>query len=269
MAKDKKLLNKLIAQIAKGLNFLNYHIRIESVSSNGANYTSNLYSVTITEGDRMVYLFAKVAAIGDKMRLNAPKIYEIENFVYTKVLKAYERLQDEHHVFNEHRITFCKFYGYEPTVREEIIVLEDLVPVGFKPYDRMKSIEWDYAKSAVTEMAKMHSLAFAYNEYYSEDFFSVMDELKVLWKTEPERSYYEGVRRKTIETTLEEHKDKIQRFLDTHKGEMYRNMYNKWGRRPVLGHGDFRPSNLLHRVREVSSTSFVILKTVFNFFIAA
>lgn len=254
MAQNEIILNKLLHQIAKEQNYINYDIKIEPVSSGGANYTTALYNITMTEGGNNIYLFGKVAIIKEKMRAGAPRVYEIENYAYTKIVTTYERLQDEHQIAQEHRLAFSKFYAYNPTEYEETLVLENLVKQGYQNYDRLKSVDWQYTKSALRDLAKMHALAFAFSEYYPEEFTKAVDDLKSYWIMEDEqiKSYYDGSMTKAVEVTKEKNKDKLLRFFDEIKEGLFENLYCKWGRRPVLGHGDYRLSNLLHRIRDVS-----------------
>ncbi|CAB3219722.1 unnamed protein product [Arctia plantaginis] len=50
MEKAESILNKILPQIAADLNYVNYKIQIDPISSGGANYTSLLYNITIEEG---------------------------------------------------------------------------------------------------------------------------------------------------------------------------------------------------------------------------
>lgn len=255
MAQNAEHLNKLLEQIAKEQNFVNYDIKIEPISSGGANYTSALYNINISEGDKVLYMFAKLAILGASLRTDAPKVYEIESFAYTKILKAFERLENEHQVPEEHRLVFSKFYGYNPSVYEETIVLENLVKVGYQSYDRFKSIDWPYTKSALRDLAKMHALSLAYSEYHSVEFMEIIEELQNKWKSENRqiKDYYKSLMTKAVDKTRAKNRDKLRRFFDGVDGDVFGTLYNKWGRRPVIGHGDFRPSNLLHRTRDVST----------------
>lgn len=259
MAKSEAILNKLMLDIAKEQNFVNYALIIEPISSGGANYTSTLYNVTLTEGDRCVHMFAKVAAVGEAMRSQAPKFYQTENFFYTQLLKLYDRLQDEQQVPEEHRLIFPKFYGSNTEVYEETIVLENLVEEGYQSYDRFKSIEWDYAKSAVTNLAKLHALSYAYGEYYPTEFNKIAGELKFEFDMSSEMmaGYFKNILAQTFSNTVEENREKLQKFFETFEMESYFEMYLASGRR-VLGHGDYRPSNLMHKIREVSFSIYFI-----------
>lgn len=253
MSQSGLILNKLISQIAKDQHFVNYDVKIEPISSGGANFTSTLHNITIAEGDKCLHMFAKVAAIGEAMRTQTPKFYQTESFFYTKILKLYEQLQDDHQVPQKHRLALPKFYGCNTEVYQETIVLENLIIKGYQAYNRFKSVDWEYAKSAMTEVAKLHASAFAYGEYYPEEYTKLVDDLKQEFDLNSDMmsDFLKHYKEKAVYSVREENRRKLQDFFDSFKNETFRE-YFTWTRRPVLGHGDFRPSNLMHRIRKVS-----------------
>ncbi|XP_037295302.1 uncharacterized protein LOC119189508 [Manduca sexta] len=151
-----ELLNKIVAEQA----LVAPQVKIQPISSGGANFTTQLLQVTISHGDDELKLFAKVAAVGEKFRQELPgfRMFEAENDFYTKLIKFYENLQEKHNVPQDKRFVAPKCYGCSSKLYEEVIVLEDLSAQGFTVYDRMKSVDWDYASKAVEEIAKFHAL---------------------------------------------------------------------------------------------------------------
>ncbi|CAB3244346.1 unnamed protein product [Arctia plantaginis] len=252
MAKVERMLNKLLLQVAKEQNFINFDLKIKPVSSGGANFSSTLFNVSITEGDKVVHLFVKVAAAGEQLRTQGgSKVYETEIFAYTKLAEVYKGLEEEHQVPEEHRLKFAKFYGCNPTVFEETLVLEDLVEAGYVAFDRFKCFDLKYATSALTELAKMHALSLAYGVYHPGAYIEVIDYVnKRNWVVQAGSSlvgYLETVFATALKNAREETKDKLQRFLEKFDKAAYGDFYRTSGP-PVLGHGDFRPSNLMHKV---------------------
>lgn len=257
MAKAEQILNTLLQQIAKEQNFVNYDLKVEPISSGGANYTSSLHNITITEGNKCVHMFAKVAAVGEVMRTQAPKFFKTESFAYTQLIKIYNKLQEEHQVPKEHRLVFPKFYGCNTKFYEETIVLENLITEGYQAYDRFQCIDWEYAKSAFNELAKLHALAFAYGEYHPEEFSKVLEDLKFIFDTENEMmsGYFVKIIEKALSVINDGNRGMLQRYFESETSRMYLE-YMKWNKRPVLGHGDYRPSNLMHRIKKVSLFTF-------------
>lgn len=253
MADVDQHFNRLLEKIAEEQNFVNYVLNIEPISSGGANYTSKLYNVTIKEGPNELNLFAKVAAIGEKMRSQAPRFYETERYAYTKLAKVYERIEEENGISAEHRLVFPKFYGSNPNEFEETIVLENLVKAGYSAYDRFKSIDWPYARAAIEEVAKMHALSFAYAERHTEEFDKIVEILKFEWQmdTGDMKDYFQKVVVRAIEIVRDENRETLKCFFETFNKDEFA-VHFKACRRMALGHGDFRPSNLMHRNRDVS-----------------
>ncbi|KAH9639057.1 hypothetical protein HF086_003588 [Spodoptera exigua] len=153
----KQSFKDLLHTIAKEQKFVDYSLDIKEISSGGANYTSKLFSVTVTEGTNTLRLFCKVAAIGDKMRSQLDKIYTTEHFFYTKLAKMYRNIEDQCEIPDELKLNLSKYYGSIIQLNEESMVLEDLVAAGYDTYDRFKSIDWPYAQAAVRELAKFHA----------------------------------------------------------------------------------------------------------------
>lgn len=256
----ENIIKELLVKIVKEHNFVGYDVKIEPITSDGANYTSALYNVTLTKKENAVHMFAKVAAVGEKFRSKAPKFYETEQFVYTKLLKIYEQLEEKYDVPQEQRLTFAKFYGYNPNEYEETIILENLVMNGYEAFDRFKTFDWQYAKSAVTNLARFHGLSLAYGKYYPEEFAELVGKLKFKLPASDEEieGYFALVITRAIETTREENRDKLKRFFKSFQSKQFLEYYQV-DQTPVLGHGDYKPSNLMHKIREDGTVEIKIL----------
>lgn len=256
MAHTEQTLRELLNKIAIEHNYSNYEMSINEIVSGGANYTSKLYTVVIREPNKdNLYLFAKVATIGEKFRSEVPlTIFDTERFAYTKLWKIYEALEEENGVPEEDRLLFTKFYGYDPNLYQETVVLENLLAKGFGPYDRFKPLTWEYAYSAILELAKLHALSLAYSEKSPKEFEKDLADLKMEWKDGVMDTMTEGSRVTALKTVKPEYKEALERFMEKYMKDLF-TRFAKPVLRPVIVHGDFRGSNLLHRVREVSSLS--------------
>ncbi|KAJ8717581.1 hypothetical protein PYW07_005511 [Mythimna separata] len=242
--------NDLVHKIAQEQKFANYDLDVKPISSGGANYTSKLYTVTISEGSRVLQMFAKIAAVGEQMRAHMPKLYDTERYFYTKLDDLYEKIENDFKLPDEHKLAFPKFYGCNPAKYEETVVLENLVVDGYLAYDRMKAIDWPYASSAVKELAKFHAVSFAHWKYYPENFETVMEEFKFDFNMGDDgmKRHMETVTSRAIDLVDEQNKAKLARFFEAalSSPESFAPEFKK-SRRPVLGHGDYRPSNLMHK----------------------
>uniref|UniRef100_A0A2H1V9I8 SFRICE_008179 n=1 Tax=Spodoptera frugiperda TaxID=7108 RepID=A0A2H1V9I8_SPOFR len=251
MAEVELSLREYINIIAREHKYVNPDITIEGISSEGGNYSSKLYTAVVREaGKEDLHLFAKVAVTGEDLRKHMPDLYTTENYAYTKLIQLYETLEREGGVLEEDRLVFCKFYGFDPSLYREILVLENLLPQGYGPHDRFHSIDWPYAAAAVRELAKMHALSFAFAKRHPEEFEKTFSTLKGIWEALP----FEEVEPKNIECAIQvlgsEHRDK---FINHVKRREY-SVRNFW--KPsafkVIMHGDYRGSNMMKRVRKAN-----------------
>lgn len=252
MSDAEKILQNYLEKIVLDLNLINPNITVKPVSSGGGNYTTVLYSVKIKSDNKNDFdLFAKVAALSDKMRTAMPmRIYEVEHLAYTQLLRTYQNLEIINNVPEEHRLQIPKYYGSSDKMMEEVMILEDLTARGYSVYDRLKSIDWEYAAAAMEEMAKLHALSFAYSIAEPEEFNDLLNKLAFEWTMDDEqaKSFWDNILLSGVEGTREENRKLVKNFLLTFDdGKKFIELYDPL-RRCALIHRDFRVSNLMHKV---------------------
>lgn len=253
MSSPEATLRELLHTIAEKRYHHEFEINIKSINSGGANYTSALFLATLTAKEKeALHLFAKVAIVGDRMRIlmNATKMFYVEDFFYNELIKTYEEIQDKHGVTGEDRYVAPKFYGSHSKFGEETVVLENLTIRGYGSYDRLKSLDWDHASSAVEELAKFHALSFAYQNEQPDIFDRVMNDL---WFYKPnsdevvhEKYFPKMISRALNHITNDDYRDRVKNFMESGATDMYEK-YNRPFGHPVLVHGDYRPSNLFFK----------------------
>ncbi|CAH2089111.1 unnamed protein product [Euphydryas editha] len=249
MDKDSsEILNRMLVRIAKENQYYESKINIKSVSTGGANYTSFLHNATISApGKDYLNLFVKQAALGEKIRSSTKiLIYEIENFFYNKLLKNYEAIEERYMVPSEHRLITPKFYASNDECCKEILILEDMTSKGYQSFNRFETIDWKYASKSVQNLAKLHALSFAWSVNDPERFKNTtklnLNAYISLWL-----DLLKNATTRAIEVTRPENKERMEKFCkDVTKNDVFRDFFNPI-RRPVIAHGDYRPSNLLHR----------------------
>ncbi|CAH2089108.1 unnamed protein product [Euphydryas editha] len=243
-----KILNKMLEKIAQENQYFKSKISIKSASSGGANYTSYLHQVTISApGKDDLKLFVKLAALGEKIRFSTELIlYETENFFYNKLLKNYEAIEERNLVPSEHRLVTPKFYASNEECCKEVLILEDMTSKGYQIFDRFESIDWKYASKSVQNLAKLHALSIAWSVDDPERFKNNTNldlSACILFRLELLRNATAFI----IEATRKENKGRMEKFCkEMTKNDVFRDFF-KPIRRPVIAHGDYRPSNLLHR----------------------
>ncbi|XP_059046629.1 uncharacterized protein LOC131842126 [Achroia grisella] len=247
-------LRNLLEEIAKKNEYGRPNIAINPVSTGGGNFSSELFTVIVSESDKEdLHLFAKIAIAGEMVRSQMPvDIFMMERLFYLDLLKKFQDIETAHNVPKEKRLPVPKYYGSHTKLYEESIVLENLAEKGFITYDRFKSIDWEYAAKAVESLAKFHALSMAYREKNRREFREFVE------KTQFEKEMlinmmshmFEQRKITTLAVTTEKHKSKLQKYLDTQINVKALLDLFVSTQRPVLNHGDYRTSNLMHRYNE-------------------
>ncbi|CAK1550262.1 unnamed protein product [Leptosia nina] len=247
---EEQNLLDLLNVIAKK-QYNNYKISIEPFSTDGANYSSKLYAVKISEENQELCLFTKVAAIGDELRSNSfSNIYETEIEFYTKIFQRYQEIEEKHNVPEDEKLVVPKLYGYRDEYLEEILVFDNLLARGYQMYDRFQTMDWDYASQSLTALARLHGLSMAYSVEYPEEFKEYTEKLKIKEDIDGLRDYLNAAIDNVLQVTKEENKGRLQVFLGTVTSAEYFVSVLKPMKSSVLTHADYRPSNLLHRVQD-------------------
>ncbi|KAI8420505.1 hypothetical protein MSG28_008985 [Choristoneura fumiferana] len=255
METPKDTVSNLIAKIAEEIKYVDYDADIKEISSHGANLTAVLFLVKLKAKDKKdINLFAKVAVLGDSVRKTSPIPcpFTTEIYFYKKVLKQFEMLQEKHSVPEEHRLVFPKIYGINEQYLTETIVLENLMANGFKTHARQKTVDLEYASTAIELIAKFHALSLAYCKEDPEDYEEVSNKLTI--DTSIMLSLMDIMKPKMIGTAMsvvsDVNKEKLEKYLAGEGEEdrflQFMSVYYSKGSQ-MLAHGDFKPSNLMHR----------------------
>ncbi|XP_013192456.2 uncharacterized protein LOC106136452 [Amyelois transitella] len=259
MAVAEQRLLKLLDQIAKEQKYNDYNVDVKPISTGGANYTTALFTVTITEPDKEdLHLFAKVAILSEGMRKEMPfDLYEVEYFAYNKLEKIYNEMQDRYKIPANDRLVFAKYYGSNTNVTEETIVLEDLTAKGYECHDRFKCFDWPYASKAVGMLAKFHGLSIAFGEENPTEFQGWLNKYQFkLNESDSHGMFFKKIATLALKVVKEENKGRLAKFLELLSvGKMVE--FNAPIRRPMLVHGDYRPSNLMHRENKDGSVDVI------------
>ncbi|XP_013187132.2 uncharacterized protein LOC106132312 [Amyelois transitella] len=252
MVDREVLLHHMAEDIAKKHNYNDAKIKIEPISTEGANYSSVLFNITISATTKKdLHLFAKVLNFNESVRSSmGGLIIEIEGWVYEDLAGIFKKIEDKCEVPDKFRYVFPEFYGYNPKLYAETLILENLVARGFEVYDRLKSIDWPYAAKAVETLAKFHALSMAYGkenpEIYEKKFGN---NIEIALKPLGER--FNDFVETALSVLKEENKERLRQFRD--KEQSQGNVFVKYmtmKSKPVLAHGDYRPSNIMHKVNK-------------------
>ncbi|CAK1584111.1 unnamed protein product [Parnassius mnemosyne] len=258
MSDTEQLLCSLLKTIATEHDYKDCETKLQSFSTEAANHTSQLHHITLSAtGKDDLKLFAKSAIVNENIRAQTQfEIFETEMFFYSELLKQFQEMEKHHNVPTEHRLATVKFYGCNREHLKEILVLEDLSAQGFDIYDRLKSFDWNHASKAVTELSKLHALSIAYSKEYPEKFDALYTKLHK--DIDNIKSFLQIIINKTMMVIKGENKVKVGAFLQKVQFDEFKKFHMP-SRRPVIAHGDFRASNLMHRTREDGQLEVVII----------
>lgn len=260
MSAAEQRIRELLHRIAREQNFQDYELQVSPISTGGANYSSLLYVATISGQQRdALHLFIKVAAMSEQMREKVSTVvFDTEKAMYTDVKQAYRKIEINHHVPEEHRLYLPEYYGADTSHLHEMLVLENMAVKGFVTHDRFKSIDWEYASKAVIELAKLHSLSIAFQREYPKEFQKLKDTCFVDWFTEDlfNTFFGSGVKH-ALDVLTEDNKKKYKKYVETKVDFATVKKHYLPLRVEVITHGDYRPSNLMHRTRDDGSLEIV------------
>lgn len=259
MASSEEKLRKLLVKIAKEQNYREDRIIIHPINSGGANFTTNLYKGIISASFKPdIKLFAKIANLSEEVRGTneaLAKVYLVETIFYTELSVTFEKLYEKNKVPTENRLVKPEYYGHELSDFKEILVLEDLEAKGYKNFDRMKTFDWEYASIAVQHLAELHALGIAYQKENAAEFEEVVTKFEINFESNSEMTmmFLTKAIADVCAVVSLEYKKKLEKYFssqDVIKQAMSRFMTDK----TMLIHGDYRPSNLMHK-RRVSITT--------------
>ncbi|XP_026739283.1 uncharacterized protein LOC113502098 [Trichoplusia ni] len=255
MERREQNLRDLLNKVAAEQGFKQYELIINEISSGGANYNSQLFTVILREQNKDdLHLFAKMAIYRKNMKRYRKNVFGVEHYLYTKICETFKVFEEENDLPEEYRLKLAKCYGFYDGENEEILVLDNLFARGYSSFNRFKSIDWEYASAAFTALARFHALSLGYSEVYPEKFKSILAEIH---NDQSSLIDTDKFVRSTLKTALKNMQPQYQKslanYINSFLGQKVILMQPPTFR-PVIAHGDFRGNNLLHRVHPVSYT---------------
>lgn len=252
MSDAEQTLREYLNKILDEINYIPRETNIRAISSGGGNFTSAIFLVNVTSPNKNeLKLFAKVAIVKEEMRkrMNADWLFDTERFVYGKLAKIYNKLEEKMNIPEEHRYTFPKCYGCNAEFGNEIVVMENLAEKGYNPYSRFLSMDWAHGSKAVENLAKFHALSFAFAKYEPEEFEQLTADMpyKIGRDAAEEidesmKDIFEKMVKRSLDVIKDEQKESVGKFIQKN---FNLRTYNRVIGNPVIAHGDYRMSNIL------------------------
>ncbi|CAG5019844.1 unnamed protein product [Parnassius apollo] len=248
MTDTASILRDVLSTIAAKEKYENCDIKIKLINTDGANYSSHLYEVTISAPNKPdLELFGKVVTIAEDVRaaLNVP-VFDTEQFFYTSLLYEYRLLEEKYKIPERNRFLTANCYGFDNGYLRETVVLENLSKKNFKSYNRFESVTWEYAAECIKQMAYLHVLSVAFGQDNPEKKDDIFKTIKFTFP----KFMFDKMVQNAIAVVKEEYREKFTTFLEENlKTENFEKFF-KPNHLAVIAHGDFRPSNLMHRILE-------------------
>ncbi|XP_047989711.1 uncharacterized protein LOC125228994 [Leguminivora glycinivorella] len=192
--------------------------------------------------------------MGEKVHQNAPIScpFTTELYFYTQVQKQYEIIQEKYAIPEDQRVRLPKLYGCRDEYLSETLVFEDLIAQGYKNFNRQKTANLEYVKTAIDLMARFHALSLAFHDNDPDAFDKASEKLRM--DVSKMVAITAIMKPKMVSSALEvvedKYRDKLEKFLNQEQcpvlqfADMLRSKNKK-----ILVHRDFKPSNLMHRRR--------------------
>ncbi|XP_047984192.1 uncharacterized protein LOC125224784 [Leguminivora glycinivorella] len=234
--KLRKVLNCIVQE--KFPNALD--VKIKPVSTNGANYCSELFEANIATPEDTHELFAKVDSLGDQLNAASKHLSNIEIFALTSLSSAYENLEAKFGI--KEKFIFPKFYKSV----DGVIVMENLASKGYEVYDRFKIIDLNYASKSLEALARFHALSISFKNERPEEFRKAVEVLNVTLSVFTS-FHSEGQIDAAMAAVDEADREKLAKLLEGSRGLSKLLDLTEPRKTAVIVHGDYRASNLMHK----------------------
>ncbi|CAK1584096.1 unnamed protein product [Parnassius mnemosyne] len=232
-------------------------IKIKLSNTDGANYSSDLYEATISAPKKPdLELFGKVVIIAEDVRaaLNVP-VFDAEHLFYTNLLNEYRFLEEKYNIPERNRFLTAKSYGFDNGYLRETVVMENLSKKNFKCFNRFESVTWEYAAECIKQMAYLHVLSVTFGHYNSEKRDEICKKINFKFQ----KFMFDKMVENAIAGAKKEYRERFTAFLKENlKTENFEKFF-KPIHLAVIAHGDFRPSNLMHRRLEDGTLEIAVL----------
>ncbi|KAB0801591.1 hypothetical protein PPYR_03777 [Photinus pyralis] len=171
-----------LEELLKKLGTRNYIINISAGTIKGDNFLGVIAKVQVTgetaTGEHVIQNFiVKSAPRNENFRMFAPvhAAYEREIYIYSKVLPAFLKLQNDRGIQNPFR-SYAKYYDSSVADMNEALIMEDMKEYGFKLHDRHRPLDYNHTLLVLREYGKFHALSFALRDQEPKIFAELAEE---------------------------------------------------------------------------------------------
>ncbi|XP_038211451.1 uncharacterized protein LOC119831953 [Zerene cesonia] len=128
--------------------------------------------------------------------------------------------------------------------------MENLMCKGYQMFDRFQTIDWNYTKESLKQLAILHALSVAFSIEHPKEFEEKTKNLTLKSDLDSMKEVFKLTLNNILESSKEEHKDRLKNFMQNTVTPDNMNFMMRPMKRTFITHGDYRPSNLMHKLRE-------------------
>lgn len=184
---------------------------------------------------------------------NSARHFGREQYVFEKILPAFEQFQLKHLKENEIFQNYPKMILASSEIENEFILLNDLCSSGYTNMDRPTPLDFDNCVWVLTNLAKFHAISFAFKEQNGILFDKLVEPLTEILFVKPIDNGFNAFLKNNLDyslTTLDKDLDKeviekLVGFSDIYGEFMAECCYERED--AVVLHGDCWISNILFK----------------------
>nr|CAH7730308.1 unnamed protein product [Callosobruchus chinensis] len=164
-----------LSEALQNENFEHFEVKLSGEAEKGEGFMGQVIFVTadgITKESKpkKLDLVLKVSKDNETFRESIGKLaFDREIHMYEDVFVAFGALQKQNRVLAPFE-AYPKCYKCLKTEKKEILILENLRPLGFELHDRKICFNLDHTRTVLQQYAKFHALSFALKDQNREQF---------------------------------------------------------------------------------------------------
>ncbi|XP_047998837.1 uncharacterized protein LOC125236168 [Leguminivora glycinivorella] len=252
---------KLVESVLQKRGFTNGKVIVEPVGQKGDNYVAHVKRFIYEAEDGTSFkMIGKVAPVAEQIRLlmNTVIMFNNEITMYSQVLPKLDEIQNTAVATEDEKVRFPTCYGVVDEAPYEFILLEDLKEAGFEMLDRMEPLSKDGIRLAIKDLAKYHSLSYAFRNSEPELYENYSNRLLNMWAimaSAPEtEQYFEALENdliNMIQNVSDKYKNVLKGALSqlAHFAKKIQN-YEKGSKYSIIQQGDCWINNILFRLED-------------------
>lgn len=249
-------IQKAVREVIEEYHMKDAVITMPSSEDFGKNYMGKLHRLEITskEKELTLNLILKLAPSEPEMDSFVPldQIFEREINVYTKILDAFDSVQDK--VPEVYKFRHAKCYKVVNEDVKKLLILEDLSVKDFRLVHKGESLDFSHTKLVITNLARLHALSFAMKKRNLDELNRMSNYVKEHHFDNFYQSYIQHVADLTLslikdDTEVEKFTEYSKNIVDKFYEKRSSNLAHPYN---VICHGDCWSNNLLFKYKVVS-----------------